>query len=436
MRHFYGATLAAAFLLTHATAHAQTREDLTAPKATAPFPPEVYAARRAALMEKLGGGVVIIHSADAVGEHGARQDANFAYLTGITDEAGAILMLFPGGPDDANELLFLQPYQPENDIWLGERARLGEALAARTGFDKVWRKSRISRYMTNIAKDPILHYLGPIVGPDAPLPKSLEYLQKIAARIPGARIENQWELLPAMRSRKEPREIALMKEAIKATIAGHKAGMSTVRPGMGENELQHAIESGFKAQNAYATAFPSIVGSGPNSAILHYERNDRVIEDGDVIVVDIGAEYRHYASDITRTYPANGRFTARQREVYELVLKAQRAAEAKLKAGAHMRADLQAAAERVLRQAGHVDDFPHGLGHFVGLRVHDLGDYLEPLPEGAIITIEPGVYLPDEGFGVRIEDMYLVTKNGFERLTADLPRTSEEVEAFMAAARR
>ena len=414
--------------------HSQGRIDLSSPRVTAPFPPEVYAQRRAALMDKLGKGVAIIHSADSVGVDGSRQNPDFAYLTGVMEEAGAMLLLFPGYHRDADEILLLAPYTPENDVWTGERLPLGELVRDRTGVDRVVRTSSLAGFMGVIAKQPTLHFLGPIVGPDRPTPKALSLYRKIAERIPGSSIENRHAVLPQMRSRKESRELDLMKKAINATIEGHRAGMKAVRPSMTEYNLQDVIERKFKDNGAHRVAFPSIVASGPNSAILHYERNDRTIGDGELVVVDIGAEYQFYAADITRTYPSNGQFTDRQREIYDLVLKAQSAAVAKLKAGVLYREEVMAAAEAVFREAGYRDYFLHGLGHFVGLQVHDSGDYLEPLPEGAVITIEPGLYLADEGFGVRIEDQYLITKKGAVHLTADLPRTSDEIEAFMAGA--
>ncbi|GJL95295.1 MAG: Xaa-Pro aminopeptidase [Hyphococcus sp.] len=407
------------------------RDELRSPRGTAPFSKEVYAARRAALMKTLGPGVAILEGASDVIE--GKQDPDFAYLTGIVDEGGAALALFPGERAERREHLFLPSHTPETDIWTGERMAIGDAIRERTGFRNVSRRGRMNGMLPSMAaRNPEFHYLGSLVGPNQPMPATLELMRKAAARVPGARVTNKSLAIANMRAKKEPRELELMQKAIDATIAGHLDAMAAVKPGMNEGELQQIIEDAFRREGANGIAFNSIVASGPNSTILHYIRNDRTIRDGDLVLVDIGSEYQHYASDITRTFPASGKFTARQREVYEAVLAAQEAAAAKLKAGALMREDVQAAAEAVLRERGFIDDFKHGIGHFVGLEVHDAGDYLEGLPEGAVVTIEPGVYLSEEGIGVRIEDEYLITRNGSRHLTGAAPRTPDAIEALMA----
>jgi Xaa-Pro aminopeptidase len=198
---------------------------------------------------------------------------------------------------------------------------------------------------------------------------------------------------------------------------------------MREFELRTIIEAEFRAAGARGLAFPSIVGTGPNSAVLHYTGSDAVIRAGDLILCDVGAAVGGYAADITRTFPVDGRFTAEQRQVYDVVLKAQETALATLRAGA-VYEDVQESARGVIRAAGHIDDFWHGLGHFVGLEVHDAGIYAAPLPAGAVVTIEPGIYLPERGFGIRIEDDYLVTPRGYEHLSRGVPRLAEEIEAL------
>jgi Xaa-Pro aminopeptidase len=201
---------------------------------------------------------------------------------------------------------------------------------------------------------------------------------------------------------------------------------------MKEFELKTIIENEFRAAGARGLAFPSIVGVARNSAVLHYSSGDNEIRAGDMILADIGAEYEHYAADITRTFPVDGRFNPEQRRIYETVLAAQDAAARQLRAGSAYE-DLQRAATNVIEAAGHRDDFWHGLGHFVGLDVHDVGDYAQPLPAGAVLTIEPGIYLPHREFGVRIEDEYLVTAGGSEHMSRAVPRTVAEIEAVMTA---
>ena len=177
--------------------------------------------------------------------------------------------------------------------------------------------------------------------------------------------------------------------------------------------------------------FRSIVGSGANSTILHYPQSERVMQDGELLLMDMACEYAHYATDITRTVPVNGRFTAEQRKIYDVVLAAQEKALAMVKPGVYWE-DVDQAARDVVTAAGYGDFFIHGLGHFVGLDVHDAGAYLEPLQAGMVLTVEPGIYLPDRGFGVRIEDEVLVTENGARLLTDGLPRSAADVERWMA----
>jgi len=214
------------------------------------------------------------------------------------------------------------------------------------------------------------------------------------------------------------------------TIAAQRAAAQAIAPSVEENWVAGLIDMEYRRGGSVRPAFPSIVGSGMKSVILHYPEQDRTIADGSLVVVDIGAEYDHYAADITRTYPADGRFTPGQREIYELVLKVQDACIAMVKPGVYYE-DIHRAAEQMFRDAGYRDDFIHGLGHWVGLEVHDAADRARALEPGMVLTIEPGLYLRDRGFGVRIEDMVLVTKNGRRVLTEALPRDVASIEEMM-----
>jgi Xaa-Pro aminopeptidase len=235
-----------------------------------------------------------------------------------------------------------------------------------------------------------------------------------------------------MRMVKEPRELELIRRAIAATERGILAGMRAARPGMYEAELKQIIEAEFRAAGANALAFSSIVAAGQASAVLHYTGGNNRIAAGDVILLDLGAEVGRYAADISRTFPVDGRFTPEQRAVYDTVLRAQEAAMALTRAGAFYE-DLDAASEGVLRAAGNGDDVWHGLGHFVGLDVHDAGDYSQPLPAGAVLTLEPGAYLPHRGFGVRIEDDFLIKAGGNEHMSNGTPRRPADIEALLAS---
>jgi len=400
------------------------------PAGTSPFPPEVFRARRQRLMQAMGGGVAAIFSSATLSSDspgGGRQDSDFAYLTGIHDEAGAALLLAPA-ERTYREFLFLASRDPDTERWEGERLMIGQAVRERTGFERVYRSDSLGRRLVAMAgRAPRLHYLGPLAAPSDPIPRALELYQQVTARLPGSSIVNSSGLIQRMRRVKEPGELALIRRAISATERGLRAGMAAVRPGMREYELKRIMESEFAAGGATGLAFPSIVGAGPNGAVAHYPGSDRIIAPGDLIVADVGAEVGHYAADITRTFPASGRFSPEQRSVYETVLRAQEEAMRRLRAGA-VHEDLAAAATEVIEAASHGDDFFHGLGHSIGLDVHDAEDLSEPIPAGAVLTIEPGIYLSGR-FGVRIEDDFLVTARGYEHLSAGVPREIDAVEA-------
>ena len=425
-----GLAASAALPLSGLKTHAVETDDYhVAPAGTAPFSVEVYQERRLRLMEQLKGGVAVIFGADSLAN--GRQNPDFAYLTGLTEERGAALVLAPG-ERTYREFLFLSPRDQEIDRWEGERLPLGSVLERRTGILRVRRIGALGPTLTQLAsRARELHFLGPVALPDAPNSKALELYGRIVARLPGTAIRDKHDLLPSMRSVKEPRELELMRKAVAATEYGLASGMRKARMGMREYELKDTIEAGLREAGARRLAFTTIVGSGRHGATLHYTGGDRVIQAGDLVVCDVGAEFSYYAADITRTFPISKRFADEQKEVYEIVLRAQQAASEKLRAGAYHE-DLQKAAEEVIEAAGFQDDFRHGIGHFVGLAVHDTGDYDKPLPTGAVVTIEPGIYLAERGFGIRIEDEFIVTNSGCELLSSGVPRTVGEIEKFLA----
>jgi Xaa-Pro aminopeptidase len=227
-------------------------------------------------------------------------------------------------------------------------------------------------------------------------------------------------------------------------MAAHEAALKAIKPGMNEHDLSALMQGEFLKRGCERPAYAPIVGSGFNSTVLHYSNDDGPVKDGDVIVMDVACEYSMYASDITRTAPANGHFTDRQREIYNVVLGAQKAAEDHFVLGKSLlTGDSEDSLYKVAKDYmnAHGKDlhgqplgqyFIHGLGHSVGLNVHDPADYTQPLQKGMIFTLEPGIYIPEEKLGVRIEDMYLVADDGkLIRLTAPLPHTAEEIERAM-----
>jgi len=252
-------------------------------------------------------------------------------------------------------------------------------------------------------------------------------------------------MLEEMRRVKDAGEVALIRRATEASMAGHLAAIRTVQPGMNERQIAALIQYEFQTRGCERAAYVPIVGAGFNSTVLHYSDDSGPIQAGDVVVVDAGGEYSMYATDITRTLPATGKFTQRQREIYNIVLGAQEAAIKAFRAGhssmsGQARDTLYNAAYNYINTHGKDlhgkplgQYFIHGLGHFVGLSVHDVGGMTVPLDKGMVFTLEPGLYIPEERLGVRIEDMFYVEQDGrLVRLTAGLPRTAEEIEAAMA----
>jgi Xaa-Pro aminopeptidase len=242
-----------------------------------------------------------------------------------------------------------------------------------------------------------------------------------------------------MRLIKDADEIARMRKAIDISAAGHVAAMQAARPGMWEYEIEAVLEAAFRRNGADRVGYPSIVGSGPNSTTLHYDVNRRQTKDGDLVVVDAGAEWGQYTADVTRTFPVNGKFTARQKAIYDLVLATQQAAFDSTRPGTTIARLNRLARDYMRAHSGTLCGdqscdayFIHGLSHWLGMDVHDVGDYTSNLRPGMVLTIEPGIYLPQEALGVRIEDDVLVTTTGAEWLSAKAPKTTADIERLMS----
>ena len=273
----------------------------------------------------------------------------------------------------------------------------------------------------------------------------LEWLKRANAFPVGASFQDVRPLLASLRTFKDSGEIERIRHATDASIAGHFAAMHAVKPGVTEREISALLQYEWGKRGCERPAYSPIVGSGFNSTVLHYSDDSAMVQAGDVMVIDAAGEYSLYASDITRTLPVSGRFTARQREIYQIVLGAQQAAIAAFRSGkSHLRRDqpdsLHDVAYTFINSHGkdlHGESlgkyFIHGLSHYVGLNVHDPGDYDIALGPGAVFTIEPGIYIPEEKLGVRIEDILYVDSDGrLINLSADLPHTADEVERAMA----
>ena len=417
-------------------------------------PKEIYKGRRRRLAERVGEGMVVLWGAGddrGYGDVGTfRQSSSFFYLTGV-ELPNAAVVLRPG---EGGDLLFLPPRNPNVERWTGPKWGPGEETAEELGFDEVL-STQPSEIVLDARRRPVPGFEGrlqswlaepgavlwtelPPVGSGAELPPTHRYLANLRDRLPTFTVKDLDEHLTALRSIKDTGEIELMRKAIAITIEGQRRAARTMSPGIGEGVVDGVVYAAFREAGAECVAFPSIVGSGYNATTLHYDQNVGTCDDGELAVVDIGARYGYYCGDLTRTYPVNGRFTERQREIYDLVLDAHdRAAEA-MRPGVTV-FELRKIVYGVFESSGVRNSqgeplgqyFIHGLGHPLGLDAHDPGADETPLEPGMVITNEPGIYLPEEELGVRIENDLLITDDGAENLSADLPAKADEIEALM-----
>jgi Xaa-Pro aminopeptidase len=435
-----------------------------------------YRARRERLLDAIGEGVAVIPAGPELRKSRDtdvpfRQDSDFHYLTGFP-EPGAVAVLTPHDPE-RRFTLFVRPRDPEKETWDGRRAGV-EGAKERYGADAAYPIEELDSELKALVEPADALWYGVRADGGEMDARMLRLLALFRLKRPRSGkgphdLRDPAAVLDRMRMVKDAGEIALLRRAARVSAEGHLAAMRAGRPGAGEWEVQAALENVFRAAGpGYAVAFPSIVGSGDNATILHYVVNDRRIGEGDLVLVDAGAEVGMYAGDITRTWPASGRFSAPQRSVYDVVLAALEAAIAEVRPGAAVSAAHEAArrvlVEGMLRLGlleGEVDAlieeekqvkrfFMHNTSHWLGLDVHDSGDYRlrsgEPvvLEPGMVLTMEPGLYVasdaegvPDElrGIGVRLEDDVLVTSDGCEVLTRGVPVDPEEVERICSGGR-
>lgn len=357
--------------------------------------------RRARLAAQISGKALFIEAAPESELVKYYPDPNFYYLTGFDEPRAALLIDATRSPHE--EFLFLPARDMREERWTGAKLGPGPEAARATGF------AHVDELSTAASKVRAFRDSGVTVLSA----KDRETLSGIAA----------------LRQVKSASEIALLEKAINITMQGLRSAAKTIAPGVMEYEVEAALEYEFRRLGAERPGFPSIVGSGPYSTILHYDKSARRMEAGDLVVVDVGAEYSGYTADVTRTFPVSGKFSPRQREIYQIVLDAQKAAMKAVKPGARI-GDVHAAAVNVILSKGYRQYFNHGTSHHMGLQVHDVGDINRPLEVGMVITVEPGIYLPDESLGVRIEDDVVVTAEGARHLSP-LPREVDEIEALM-----
>lgn len=376
-----------------------------------------------------------------------RQQSSLWYLTGVT-EPGSVAILseqattvfIPNAPNRATWVESPLTATAESAHALGVAAvrNLGDPLRGYT-LSQLWNAAECRELLTFI-RTALADgaRFATIIPTNGKFPEEL-FIERLMREIPELQ-ERALSVLPALahiRQKKSPDELSRIGEAIELTMVAHHAAAQSIAPGVREAEIVAGIEFIF-AESAARTAFPSIVASGEASTILHYTSHTRTLTAGGLVVVDIGAEVDGYAADISRTYPVSGRFTPRQKEVYNAVLHTQerviRAAKPGMWLNNKEKPDhsLHHIALATLKERGYADYFSHSIGHFLGLDVHDIGDYERPLAAGDVITVEPGIYIPKEQLGIRIEDDILITQTGSESLSDELVKSVQEIEALMA----
>lgn len=392
-----------------------------------------YQARRERVLKALKGEVAVVFAGQGSPPLLGRWHPNthFYYLTGLQDEAGAAILFDPVSEDPRRRcVLFLRPVDPEAERWDGYREMIGAGLKASTGFQTILRNGALNGSLTSAARrSGKMACLHGFPAPPGAVSADLALYRSVCERVPGVSIVDRTSLLPSLRAVKSANELTLMQRAIEATAAGYRAALAALKPGVSERQIAHVIEHAYQAHGADGHAFNPIVGSGLNSTVLHYMRNDAKTRDGDLLLIDSGARFGGYAADVTRTFPVNGRYSREQRMVYETVLAAHQAAIRAARAGTHMwRVD--DAARQVIEKAGYGDAFIHSIGHPLGIDVHETPPDGK-LRNGMVITIEPGIYLPGKKLGVRIEDDILITPRGPQVLTRAIPRTVTAIEKAM-----
>ena len=409
-----------------------------------PVPVALLTARRAALARQIGTGVVILRSAEERSIEGDypqdsdfRESNDFFYLTGLeAPDAWFALAARDSGVADVR--LFLPARDPQSERWTGAKLGPDSAAVRITGITSVHPAD---------SAQPLLRML--TGGISSPARAGAVYLLKNerALEDPLTRrlilgslsVKDIRPVMSQLRLVKDADEIARLRKAIDITAEAHREVMKAAAPGMWEYEIEALIEYTFRRRGAERVGFPSIVGSGINSTTLHYDKSRRQTAAGDLVVIDIGAEYGYYSADVTRTIPISGKFTPRQRRIYDLVYATQQAAIDSVRPGISIARLSQIAQEYMRTHSGDLCGaepcnryYIHGLSHWLGMDVHDVGGPLNvPLRPGMVFTIEPGIYIPEEALGVRIEDDILVTETGAEVLSAGAPRRAEDVEKGM-----
>jgi Xaa-Pro aminopeptidase len=403
-------------------------------------------------------------------EYRFRQDSDFWYLTGFP-EPDAIAVIDPASKQPFT--LYVRPRDLEMETWFGRREGT-EGAVKNYGADKAFSVEKFDGDLAKIldGHDKLYYRFAVDKALDQ---KILEYLttqrvRRLKTAYPPHTIVDPTIILGEMRLHKDKEEVAMMQRAADIAAEAHVLAMKKVKPGMNEFQVESLIEAYMREKGANGVAYNSIVGGGDNATILHYVENNMPLKDGDLILIDAGAEYQGYASDITRTFPVNGKYSKAQREVYDVVLDVQEKCIEYTKTGNTVKKRqefsielltegmkklglLKGKTKDLIKKKSYMKYYMHGVGHYLGLDVHDAGRYFtdqgakssKPFAPGMVLTVEPGLYIPPDdksapakyrGIGIRIEDDVLVTKDGNLNLTTKVPKDPDEIEALMAKSKR
>ena len=407
-------------------------------------PVEILEARRAALLRTMPKGIMTVNASrirsiesDYPQDSDYRENNDFFYLTGVESPNGVLVAIQPdSGGSNGRVILFLSAPPPQRDAWSAARTSADDNGRALTGIADLRVRPVARRQGTPAGATPGAAPVAPPADPMAVVVDSIAQatgLSKVQSRT----------TMGMLRVVKDADEIRRLTRASEISAEAHREAMRQARPGMWEYEIEALVEYTFRRFGAERVGYPSIVGSGINSTILHYDLSRRKTEAGDLMLIDAAAEWGYFTADLTRTFPMSGKFTARQKAIYDLVLGTQQAAIAATKPGVTI-AEIQTIARDYMKNnSGDLCApgdctryFIHGLSHWVGMDVHDVGPYFVPLKAGMTFTIEPGIYIPQESLGVRIEDVILVTPTGSANLTQATPRTTADIEKLMAEGRK
>ncbi len=464
MRMTFPAAAGLALLLLTTTIGAQ-------PVFTGPeiFPLEEFSARRARVMERIGDGVAILQGTpERPGEQPLRQNNQFFYLTGVVEPRAIVTI----DGRTKRSTLYLQPYNERAELRMyGPGLRPGDEAAKATGFDAVLDRNAFAAAVAAFASggrtihtpfrpevlgeasstDPAALWRATKQDPwDGRVSREEAFVAKLTQAAPRSEVKDLDPLIDAMRATKSPREIAVIREATRITGLAIVEAMRDTRPGLREYELQADAEFVFKKYGAYGASYFALVATGTNTIYSHYHKGTATLADGDLVQFDYAPDYKYYQSDVTRVFPANGRFTARQREFYTIYLRLYQALMSSItvhatphdvivKAVGKMDAimtgftftDPNIKAAATVFVENYRKSTARSLGHPVGMEVHDVGAPAATLEPGVVFTIEPAMQIPDEHIGIRLEDMILITETGYENLSAFVPIEIDAIERTM-----